>query len=88
MTATEKLNCILVAAHSRPRVRRHWSSEEKLAMVEQSQTPGASVSRVARHHGILPSTLFEWRKLARNNELGPMGTPTPAHQQAAAGQPG
>lgn len=86
MTAVEKLNCILLATHNRPRVRRHFSVDEKLAIVRQSQEKGASVSRVARQHQILPSMLFEWRKLARNNELGQMAGPMPTYAQAAAQQ--
>ncbi|MES2423763.1 MAG: transposase [Pseudomonadota bacterium] len=88
MTAAERLNCILVAAHNRPRVRRNFSTDEKLAIVRKSEERGASVSRVARHYGILPSMLFEWRKLSRNNELGPMGAPMPAYEQAGAQQQG
>jgi transposase-like protein len=33
-------------------------------MVEERQEPGASVSLVARRHGVNPNQLFTWRRLA------------------------
>lgn len=44
--------------------RRRWSAAEKMRMVEESQEPGASVSLVARRHGVNPNQLFTWRRLA------------------------
>ena len=44
--------------------RRRWSAAEKMRMVEESQQPGASVSLVARRHGVNPNQLFTWRRLA------------------------
>lgn len=44
------------------RRRRRWSTEAKLAIVQESVAPGASVSRVARDHGIAPNQLFTWRR--------------------------
>ena len=38
-------------------------------MVEESERPGMSVSYVARRHGVSPSQLFTWRKLAREGKL-------------------
>jgi transposase len=35
-----------------------------MRMVEESQEPGASVSLVARRHGVNPNQLFTWRRLA------------------------
>ena len=49
--------------------RRRWSVVEKLAMVEESELPNMSVSAVARRHGISPSQLFTWRRLAREGKL-------------------
>jgi transposase len=42
--------------------RRRWSDEERRQAVEE--TLGASVSAVARKHGIAKSLLFRWRKEA------------------------
>ena len=49
--------------------RRRWSSREKLAIVEESELPEMSVSAVARTHGVSPSLLFTWRRLAREGKL-------------------
>jgi hypothetical protein len=42
-------------------VRRRWSEEEKLAIVEESKT--SPVARVAKKHGVAVSLLFRWRKM-------------------------
>jgi transposase len=49
--------------------RRRWSSREKLEIVEESEIPGISVSAVARKHGVSPSLLFTWRRLAREGKF-------------------
>ena len=45
--------------------RRRWSDEEKAEILAETLQPGASVSWVARRHGISPSQLFGWRKAAQ-----------------------
>jgi transposase len=49
--------------------RRKWSDAEKRAIVAEAARPGANISAVARRHGIKPSLLFRWRRLARKAEL-------------------
>ncbi len=49
--------------------RRRWSTQEKLEIVEESELSGLSVSAVARKHGVSPSLLFNWRRLAREGKL-------------------
>jgi transposase len=49
--------------------RRRWSAAEKMRMVDESQEPGASVSLVARRHGVNPNQLFTWRRLAAHGAL-------------------
>jgi len=49
--------------------RRRWTVAEKLQMVEESELPGMTVSYVARQHGISPSQLFTWRRLAREGKF-------------------
>ncbi len=44
-------------------LRRRWTVEEKLKLVEEASQPGMSVSFVARRHGVAPNQLFRWRKL-------------------------
>jgi transposase len=49
--------------------RRRWAAEEKRAMVEEAEQPGASVSSVARKYGVNPNQLFHWRRLIRQGSL-------------------
>jgi transposase len=48
--------------------RRRWSEAEKRAVVAEADWPGVNISAVARRHGIKPSLLFRWRRLARDGE--------------------
>ena len=50
--------------------RRHWSDEEKQSIVAEASRPDVNISAVARRHGIKPSLLFRWRRLAREAETG------------------
>jgi transposase len=43
--------------------RRHWTTEEKVRLVEETFLPGQSVSLVARRHAISANQLFTWRRL-------------------------
>jgi transposase len=45
--------------------RRRWSDEEKQSIVAEAERPGVNISAVARRHGVKPSLLFRWRRLAR-----------------------
>lgn len=71
---------------SGPERRRRWSEEEKLAIVAETQRPGATVSTVARRHGLHPNQLFKWRRDARQGELvgGALAAPSfvPVHMVA------
>ncbi len=53
--------------------RRRWSLSEKQRMVEESLQPGMSASEVSRRHGVSPSLLFRWRKLAAAGALKAVG---------------
>jgi transposase len=52
--------------------RRRLSVEQKLAVLTEATAPGASMSEVARRHGLLPTQVYKWRRLA---ELGVIGVP-------------
>ncbi|MET3973705.1 transposase, partial [Bradyrhizobium sp. S3.9.1] len=41
--------------------RRRLSEEEKLAIVAESELPGATAAEICRRHGIVTSMLFRWR---------------------------
>ena len=45
--------------------RRSWSDDEKARILEQTLTPGAVISEVARRNGLSPQQLFTWRRQAR-----------------------
>ena len=49
--------------------RRRWTPEGKRAMVEEAESPGMSVSAVARKYGIHPNQLFRWRRLMHEGAL-------------------
>ena len=50
--------------------RRRFSVEQKLAVLREATVAGASMSAVARRHGLLPAQVYKWRRLA---ELGVPG---------------
>jgi len=52
--------------------RRRFSVEQKLAILTEATTPGATLSAVARRHELLPAQVYKWRRLA---ELGVIGMP-------------
>lgn len=45
-----------------PEKRRRRTTQEKIAIVQQSFEPGMTVSLVARQHGVAASQLFLWCK--------------------------
>src|SRR5260370_4847094 len=53
--------------------RRRWSAEEKASIVQETYAPGASVSLVARRHGIAPNQLFTRRRLYADGALSAVG---------------
>src|SRR5579863_4899949 len=54
----------------KPPPRRGYSLEEKLQVVRETLAPGASVSIVARRHGINSNVVFRWRRMYARGELG------------------
>jgi transposase len=55
----------------RPRVRTYKirTKQERLAIVEESLRPGASVSQVARAHDVNANLVFHWRKQYREGRF-------------------
>ncbi len=51
-----------------PEKRRRRTTQEKIAIVQQSFEPGMTVSLVARQHGVAASQLFLWRKQYRGRK--------------------
>jgi transposase-like protein len=42
--------------------KKRWSGEEKLEILKEGQTSGASISEVCRRHGINPAQYYQWLK--------------------------
>jgi transposase len=55
--------------------RRQWTSEQKARIIAECNECGASVSGVARRHGLTAQQLFAWRRDARRQaeEAGDSG---------------
>jgi transposase len=49
--------------------RRSWSAEQKVEIVAESLAAGASVSAVARRHGLTAQQLFTWRRQMRGQSV-------------------
>jgi transposase len=58
--------------------RRRWTTEAKARILAESFAGGASVSDVARRHGIRPQQLFGWRHQARSGRLALAGAGLPS----------
>ena len=54
--------------------RRHWSTEEKLRIIEESFEPGETVSSVARRRGVAPNLLYRWRRLMSEGGVTAVGS--------------
>jgi len=57
--------------------RRHWSTERKLRIIEESFEPGETVSSVARRNGVAPNLLFRWRRLMSQGGVTAVGSDEP-----------
>jgi transposase len=51
--------------------RRSWSVEEKAGIIAESMAEGASVSAVARTHGLTPAQIFRWRRSGAPSKAAP-----------------
>jgi transposase len=57
------------AALSGPERRRRWTSDQKYQIVLDSLATGTSVASLARDHGVHPTLIYAWRRLARMGRL-------------------
>ncbi|WP_094112825.1 IS3-like element IS2 family transposase [Shigella boydii] len=70
-----------------PEKRRRRTTQERIAIVQQSFEPGMTVSLVARQHGVAASQLFLWRKQYQEGSLTAVAAGeqvVPASELAAA----
>lgn len=54
--------------------RRHWPTEQKLRIIEESFESGETVSSVARRHNVAPNLLFRWRRLMSEGGITAVGS--------------
>ena len=59
-------------------VRRRFTAEQKMALVQASLEPGARVVEVARKYNVGVSTLIKWRKNAIEGSLMSVKDDAPA----------
>jgi transposase-like protein len=55
--------------HTKRAKRRFRTLEEKLAILKEAASPGASLAAVARKHGMNSNLLFGWRRLQQRGLL-------------------
>jgi transposase len=65
-----------VEAIGGPATRRRWTTQEKSRIVAESYAPGASMTAVARRHGLHRNQLDRWRRQSRDLATGENGLPT------------
>jgi transposase len=68
--------------------RRRWTTEAKVQIVAESLAGDASVSEIARRHGMRPQQLFGWRHQARSGRLALAGVGLPAFVPIVADRSG
>lgn len=51
-----------------PGRRRRFTLQQKRTLLQAAEAPGASISSVAREHGLHASMLFQWRRAMENGE--------------------
>ncbi len=70
--------------------RRRWSMQAKARIVAETMEAGATVSGVARRHGLEASQVFAWRRsfrrAARPLEFAPVVVDGPEPSEPAAGE--
>lgn len=54
--------------------RRHWSTEQKLRIIEESYDAGETVSSVARRNGVAPNLVYRWRRLMSEGGVTAVGS--------------
>jgi transposase len=57
--------------------RRRWPAAVKAQIVAESFSGAATVSEVARRHGLSGAQLFAWRRQARGGRIGAQPTELP-----------
>ena len=48
---------------------RHWTAEQKLAILNEARQAGQNVSEVCRRHQLAPGVFYAWERLAKQGAL-------------------
>src|SRR5262245_20369502 len=49
--------------------RRQYTTDQKIALLDEADQPGQSIALVARRHGVSPSVMFRWRQLREQGAM-------------------
>lgn len=58
--------------------RRSWPTAEKLRIMEEALTPGASIAAIADRNGVCRSLLYTWLRLARAGKMPGISISSPS----------
>lgn len=61
-----------ITVFSGPERRRRWSEEERLQILTEAFSPGASVADVARRHDVSTGLIYTWRRKLREASAEPV----------------
>jgi transposase len=72
-TKTPKDPEVIAIQASKPGRKRRFTAEEKQRLLQEADTPGETISSVARRYGVSPSLMFRWRNLNDHGSLESLG---------------
>jgi transposase-like protein len=64
-------------------MRKHRSNDERRRIVELTFEKGASITQIAREHGMHPTSLSHWRSLYQSGKLSADASSAPVAQKSA-----
>jgi transposase len=62
------------------KIRRRWTAEEKLSILEEARQAGQSISDVCRRNQIAPGQFYAWERQARQAALSALKNSRPGRK--------